>query len=262
MPQRSLTKRIHTIGQFVDWVDEVSFRFQDESGYMQTWFRGCGSTAHRLVPGLYRTTEGQDPWADGELSAEFSRRALPLARETPPRTDWEWYFLAQHFRAPTRLLDWTDGGLVALYFALTANRDGEEPCVWALNPFELNVRNKDVSFEGAVTAESEYADAWLPRPFRRRRLPRFPVAIDPQFASARMMVQRSHFTLHGSDTRGIEQMNGLRLGESLIRVIIDFSERTRGHYLWHLAACGITQSTLFPDLEGLTRELRQEYGLE
>ena len=31
---------------------------------------------------------------------------------------WEWYFFMQHYGAPTRLLDWSDGDCLSLHFAL------------------------------------------------------------------------------------------------------------------------------------------------
>jgi FRG domain-containing protein len=39
--------------------------------------------------------------------------------------DWDWdsYFLMQHHNGPNRLLDWSDGALMALHFALRNQTD-------------------------------------------------------------------------------------------------------------------------------------------
>jgi hypothetical protein len=40
--------------------------------------------------------------------------------------EWDSYFVMQHHNVPTRLLDWTDGALIALHFALRNKKDRPE----------------------------------------------------------------------------------------------------------------------------------------
>ena len=76
-----------------------------------------------------------------------------------------------------------------------------------------------------------------------------------------MLVQHSHFTVHGRDTRGIDEQKELRLGDSLLKVVVDFKEREIDRWRFDLTLAGITETTVFPDLEGLAYELKNEYQI-
>src|SRR5882672_2698179 len=99
------------------------------------WFRGePASCPTPLLPGLYRSATGGP--RENQLLQTFRARASAFSSEPLPdrkKTD-QWLFLAQHVGLPTRLLDWSEGALIALYFALHAS----DPVVWMLNPLHLN----------------------------------------------------------------------------------------------------------------------------
>ena len=73
-----------------------------------------------------------------------------------------------------------------------------------------------------------------------------------------MFAQRSLFTLHGSQDIPIETYPFFRRDSPLCRIVIPLKERE--DVMVGLRACGVTETTIFPDLDGLAKELVAEYG--
>ena len=100
------------------------------------WFRGHADDSWSLTPSLFRYSNGVA--AEAELRKRFMQRALPFL-ERVPDSEWAWLFLMQHYGVPTRLLDWSESMLVALYFAVSNPKHDHLPgALWALRPIKLN----------------------------------------------------------------------------------------------------------------------------
>src|SRR5262245_52178307 len=88
--------------------------------------RKCGMVVEgfgaALRPKLYRNDECLKGLLllEEERRVAFRRCGTQLITERLPLDRWEWCFLMQHYGARTRLLDWSDGALVALYFAVVS----------------------------------------------------------------------------------------------------------------------------------------------
>jgi hypothetical protein len=175
---------------------------------------------------------------------------------------WEWYALMQHSGAPTRLLDWTEGALIALYFAVRDKRDKtSDAAVWVLDPWELNravMGTAEVIAPGAdIGVLKEHADRykqWLPARYEigGDLTVKLPAAIYPTHFDRRISSQRSCFTIHGSAKDGFDRLPE-RAEERLAKIVIPGS--VAGEIDHALSIAGIDEITIFPDLDGLGRWL-------
>jgi hypothetical protein len=115
------------------------------------WFRGHSDESWTLEPSYDRL---KTPPIETDLVNKFRQNANYLISAQVPSSDFQWLFLMQHYGVPTRLLDWTESPLVALYFSLetenkkTLKKDG---ALWLLYPGKLN-ENTNKDQEGYIPA--------------------------------------------------------------------------------------------------------------
>lgn len=239
----------------------------------RSWFRGHSKVYGELVPGAFRKEYASlRPDIEFFMMREFKRKAFGLTSNLPSKNDTlEWLFLMQHHGTPTRLLDWSENALIALYFAVNRNvsNDGE---LWAMCPgalygachyFIRNTYYKDILLS-YILEELQYSNDEERENARQRFLENnftikiTPLAIPPPVIFPRMASQQSAFTIHpypADNTMTIPQV--LEYEEKhLVRYIIP--KDSKKGLLKDLAALGITRRLLFPELDSLSSSLKHE----
>jgi predicted secreted protein len=256
---RHSERTAETVEEVTAIASELRDKWYSSDAAIIPWFRGHADAEWRLTPKFYRTPP-IDPKTECEIREEFVTHA-PAVSNVAPRNEWEWYFLMQHYGAPTRLLDWTDGALIALYFAVRENKSDRHAAVWVLDPWWLNwtvIRKDEVVPAGDPLLPSNRREQkWLPNRFGRSiPLPKLPIAVLPGHFDKRIGAQRSTFTIHGSDVDGLTTLaNKDKYG--LVKITIPS---------WSIApirrsldTCGIDETSVFPDLVGLSRVVESRW---
>lgn len=238
-----------------------------------SWFRGHSRAVGALTPRIFRDEYQKDlrraiqPQLEASLMTSFQRTAPALIPIVPKPDDYEgWLFLMQHHGSPTRLLDWSESVLIALYFAVASDRsqDGE---LWALYPTALNNLSRISGEPLATHPARKYLAAEageLNRDALRRRLhlrsaPARPIALRPPLRFPRMLVQQSTFTIHPEPAAGRTIPELLSERMHLIRYLVP--ARYKQRLFLHLRSLGISHASIFPDLEGLSRAIVDEHNV-
>lgn len=83
----------------------------------EIWYRGHRDRSWKLEPSVFRSPAHRD--GERAMLARFRQEAGAVGLQYA-FDEWGWITFAQHHALPTRLLDWSQSPLVALYFASEA----------------------------------------------------------------------------------------------------------------------------------------------
>lgn len=139
----SATGEARTIASVSDLMDVLGPLTADGR---EVWFRGHRDQTWRLEASTYRIDQHRT--GERAMLARFRQEAAAAGLQYA-FDEWGWITFAQHHALPTRLLDWSQSPLVALYFACELDPEVETTGLEAdgeffvLHPNELNVEAGD-----------------------------------------------------------------------------------------------------------------------
>lgn len=189
-----------------------------------------------LLPKIARYNLADGESVEREMLADFQRRSLHLM-EFHPGNEWDWLALAQHHGMATRLLDWSENPLIALWFSMSpgAEINASYSVVWG-----FHVPNKD------IMNASEMDD-----PFKEGGTKVF----KPNHIVKRISAQFAWFTIHkhNEQKKFIPFEKNPEYSKRLFKIKIQsscFSECKK-----RLHTFGINSAMMYPDIDGLAKHV-------
>jgi len=217
----------------------------NEYDYNVTIFRGVRDWEYDLTPRVARITDFKysSEWdlekKEKDLLRIFKERAIPYLKFIPDN-EWDWLAIAQHFRLPTRLLDWSRNPLVAAYFAVEKDNN-KNSAIYALTYNHYldidSVKNIKDPFQYGIFAK-----------------------FIPPHITDRITAQEGVFTIRKNPNKSLKSSGNLKID----KFIIDKNfKRELKTILYHY---GIHRASLFPDLESIAKHIewmkRDIYDIE
>lgn len=251
-----------TVPEFLQKVAAHRQQVHDTNGPVPLWYRGHEDTTWQLKTSLTRRGFGVER---EQLLLDRFRLNAANYLETYGRatvTEWDLMFLMRHHGAPSRLMDWTESPLIALYFAVELhpsrwNTSAEEADgdVWALLPTVLNSgASVDPADEGdlpMVPMFDDPADTRLDIYRTDRIAEQATASIQPVAGHGlrtfpRLEAQQGNFTIHHADPKPLD----LWYGETALWRYT-CPGKSKAALRAELRAIGINRLALFRDLDAV-----------
>ncbi len=230
-----------SVGSVEDFLQEMI----PQLGFQRTpIYRGQNSEKDSILPTLFReevTKTEFKTW--NELESSLLIRIKQRARGElgyEPMSELEWLSIAQHHGLPTRLSSWTENALVALFFATESGNEDEDGIVWRILPGDAKL---------VIAQDYE-------------QVPEQPRIYFPQKTTPAMLNQKTCYLCHplpAEDAVPETFEEYYELGDErmhLAKLVVTGSEKA--FIRRRLATMGIEARTLFPGMEGLCEQIREE----
>lgn len=222
------------------------------------WYRGEQDASRALVPSIQRSPRAVE--VERYITNDFYIRAMQILDDPPAKHNYAgWVSIMQHYGLPTRMLDWSQSPLIAIFFAteMYEQMPGTDAAIWMLVPGLLNEAEGFGNCIYPIDADTTQ-EMLLPAFKHNHHNPDLEdkiLACSSTDNNLRMYAQQSNFTVHNS-TKRLEDICNENM---LYKIIIPCGRRR--YFLESLRVFGITESSVYPDLDHISSDLRRWYGI-
>ncbi|WP_413700849.1 FRG domain-containing protein [Psychromonas sp. KJ10-10] len=230
---------MHEINEFLKAIDNFEY---------VSYFRGHSDLTWELVPSIARMNPASlnipehAHWSglECDILREFEKHGCSIFKKAP-QNELEWLIHAQHHGLPTRLLDWSTNPLKALFFAV------EDPSYDHLDGVVYGVEPK-LNFVMEKFVELNKFDMIIG--FHSSSLNHRVTAQEGSFTLSPLPNKWEPFTEIQPDNKSVDY---------LASYIIPKEHKSKLRK--QLKKLGITHKFMFPDLDGLAKSIKRNYGL-
>ncbi|MBR3758331.1 MAG: FRG domain-containing protein [Bacteroidaceae bacterium] len=226
---------VNSLSAFVAEIEKLTKQFEGQKFV----YRGHASTSYELKPSIGRNNYNER--VEQSMLNEFKRRYYPYTSERVNKK-LDVLFLAQHYRLPTRLLDWSFNPLIAMYFACQSKLEYDESI------------QSDKEMDGIVYVRSIFGPSECllceekdVDPFKDFEKNKF---LLPDNFDVRFRNQQGLFEIFANPT----QCN------DAVKLKIKVLAANKKEILLSLSNVGITEDFVYPDLEHLAKSIKKQYG--
>jgi hypothetical protein len=230
-------KRIDSIVEYLTLLENISSSHNNDIEHKigDILYRGQ-SQDFPLLPKIARINLRYN-WQETETKMLTEMKIRGKIHKDFSKIDtWGLLKLAQHYGLNTRLLDWTENPLVAIWFACREESRPYKPYVYVLLPnWEIDLLDTKLIPEPKLHHTKLYL-------------------LKSEFEDPRVIAQDAWFTVHSESRKHHAFIPLGELKYDRTRIIkIEINPESRGKILSDLDNLGINYVTVFPDLEGVCK---------